>query len=402
MNSKVQSFLNLPTLAMTPPMGWCTWMGHYTNISESVIKEIADIIVANGLDAVGYKYIFIDEGWGYKLQNESDHFVQNPDGSWKRTSDDTIVRDANGVKLADATKFPNGIAAVADYVHSKGLKLGIYSSPGPLTCFNGMGSKGYEQIDANTWASWGIDGLKYDFCSYEGANIYEGWTLMSKCLLNTGRDFLYYMCVFNKNEVYKWGAKISHAWRIGGDDNEYFNTYPSGGWGANVMDSYERALSFAQYSMPNGWNDTEVFSMFSVHKTNTEKETNMAINCILNLPMMLGGPLTNVSQTVVAMLKNKWLLGIHNDATHFAIRVVQDTTDIVVKQLQSGVAVMFLNKSDDDNFVYSGDLMDILNDYNGNNYHIYDCMDNGNDLGAIGSSLNFTLLPHQSKVLKVM
>lgn len=397
-----KAILNVPSLAMTPPMGWSTWDGYGTRVSESDVKSIADIIASSGMRELGYEYILIDEGWEYLLANENDSFRQELDGSWIRTSDNMVVRNSDGIIQVDAAKFPNGMAALSEYVHSKGLKLGIYTSPGRTTCFNGMGSLDYEQIDANTYASWGIDAVKYDLCSYPVSDgIYNGWAKMQKCLENTGRDFLFYLCVFAHEEVWKWGAKVGHYWRICHDTNHQWSGQASWG-GCSVMDAYEAAMAKINYTGPNGWNDVDTISLMTNIKTYDEKYSQMAIWCFLNLPIILGGLTTNMTTQILDnIIKNSYLLSINRDSTNTVKRIeIETDIDMLIKPLQYGVAVLVLNKTSN-NYTYNSDMMDVLGTYKGNHYHIYDVNNNGEDLGEIGTNIEFTLSQHSSAIFIV-
>jgi alpha-galactosidase len=185
-------------LALTPPLGWNSWNVWGGSVDDAKVRAAADAMVASGLAAVGFQYVNIDDGWEGK-------------------------RDANGV-LQPNEKFPD-MKALVDYVHSKGLKVGIYSSPGPRTCQGLPGSYQHEEIDAKTWAAWGIDLLKHDWCSYSGivkddslAELQKPYIVMRDALLKTGRDIVYSLCQYGMGNVWEWGADVGgHYWRVSGD-----------------------------------------------------------------------------------------------------------------------------------------------------------------------------------------
>jgi alpha-galactosidase len=185
------------SLASTPPMGWNSWNTFGHNINEAVVRETADALVSTGLKDYGYEYIVIDDCWSIKDR-----------------------RDSNGDMIPDPEKFPNGIKALADYVHSKGFKLGIYSDAAEKTCAGYPGSYGFEETDAQLWASWDIDFLKYDYCHapVEQSVAIERYSRMGEALRKTGHEFLYSSCEWGGRSPHLWGRKVGgHMWRVSGD-----------------------------------------------------------------------------------------------------------------------------------------------------------------------------------------
>ena len=181
-------------LAATPPMGWMTWYTFIDNINEKLIIDVADSMISSGLRDAGYNLIQLDDGWMAKN------------------------RDQEGRQYADTDRFPNGIKYLADYLHARGFKLGIYSSNGTQTCAGYPGSYNHEEIDAKTYAEWGVDYLKYDACGEkEGHSDKELNEKMLRAIKQTGRPMLYEVCVFNSNETHLWAFKIANMWRTGGD-----------------------------------------------------------------------------------------------------------------------------------------------------------------------------------------
>ena len=176
-------------LAQTPPMGWNSWNKFGCNVSEQLIKEMADAMIATGMKDAGYEYLVIDDCW-------------------------QVGRDEEGNIQVDPKRFPNGMKALADYVHAKGLKMGIYSCAGSETCQGRPGSRGYQFQDARTYAAWGIDYLKYDWCSNEGQKAEAAYRTMSDALKACGRPIVFSICEWGENEPWKWGKGIGHLWRI--------------------------------------------------------------------------------------------------------------------------------------------------------------------------------------------
>jgi alpha-galactosidase len=391
----VKDTTNVPNLASTPPIGWCSWHNFGVNINENKIKSAVDFVVNNGLKDFGLSYIMIDAGWEYILPQDAD-IIRNSDGSYSRSNDGTIIRDSNGIIVPDASKFPNGMKAIVDYIHERGLKAGIYSSPGKFDCVRSMGSMGFEQIDANTFAEWGFDMLKYDNCSLN-TGMYEAYSKMAKCLQSTGRDFLYYLCLFKKEKCWKWGAKVGHYWRMTLDPSGYFIN-PEGVKPVDVLRAYETALSYIDYNQPNGWNDCTDIVVTSSHMSDIEIQSHFALFCFLNLPIIFEGNLNLLSEDRLNIIKNKYLISLQKDVANMAHRVYQsETYDVLVKDIRSGVAILFLNKSDS-TYSYNGDLSEYLSGYIGIG-KIYDALNNGNLLGSLGDTINISLNSHQTCVL---
>src|SRR5690606_7123631 len=181
-----------PDLAKTPPMGWNSWNTFACNVNEKMIRDMADAMVKSGMKDAGYEYINIDDCWHGQ-------------------------RDAQGNIQVDKQKFPSGMKALADYVHSKGLKIGIYSDAGNTTCAGYPGSRGYEYQDALTYAEWGIDYLKYDWCDTENINPIGAYSTMRDALAKTGRPILFSICEWGDNKPWEWAGDVGHAWRTTGD-----------------------------------------------------------------------------------------------------------------------------------------------------------------------------------------
>ena len=222
-------------LADTPQMGWSTWNKFQGNISEDIIKGIADVMVETGLRDAGYTYINIDDCWHGK-------------------------RDADGFIQADPIKFPNGIKAVADYVHSKGLKLGIYSDAGSATCAGRPGSLGHEYQDAIQYARWGVDYLKYDWCNTTNVNPQGAYQLISDALRSAGRPIFLSMCEWGNSQPWKWAREIGHSWRTTPDIWCHFDSlrvFP-GYTQFGVMQCIQFNDSLRQYAGKGYWNDPDM------------------------------------------------------------------------------------------------------------------------------------------------
>jgi alpha-galactosidase len=269
-------------LAKTPPMGWNSWNKFQGRVSDTVVREIADAMVSSGMRDAGYVYLNIDDTW---------------EG----------VRDAQGV-LQPNHKFPD-MKALADYVHSKGLKLGIYSSPGPATCAGYPGSYGHEEQDAKTWASWGIDYLKYDWCSagtiYKDKDLHAVYQKMGDALATSGHPIVYSLCEYGLGEVQKWGPEVSaNLWRTTGDIND--------SWGSMATIGFSQS-HLAPYAAPGHWNDPDMLEIGNGHMTDTEYRTHMSLWSLLASPLLAGNDVRSMSPATKAILLNKEVIAIDQD-----------------------------------------------------------------------------------------
>ena len=273
-----------------PPMGWNSWNTFGTNISEDLIKGIADAMVETGLKDAGYEYVVIDDCWSLK------------------------ERDAEGNIVADPEKFPNGMKALSDYIHSKGLKFGMYSCDGPLTCAGYPGSYDHEFIDAKNFAAWGVDYLKYDNCykpEHPGRFLYNR---MSMALKASGRDIVFSACNWGSEEVYKWIRSTgAHLYRSTGDINDSFGS---------VRDLANSQLDLWSYSGTGCYNDVDMLICGMYGKgnvavsgcTDTEYRTHFALWSILGAPLMIGCDIRSMNEVTLNLLKNKDLIAINQDS----------------------------------------------------------------------------------------
>ena len=315
------------SLAATPPMGWNSWNHFGESINDADVRAAADALVASGMRDAGYIYVNIDGGW----QGQ---------------------RDAQG-NIQSNSKFPD-MKALADYVHSKGLKLGIYSFPGPTDCASSEGSYGHEQQDATTFAQWGIDYLKYDLCSYADimqkesngdrqksfVMMQQAYEKMHHALLNAHRPMIYSMCQYGMDAVWKWGPGVGgNLWRTTEDIN----------------DSYARmsAIGFSQaglseYAGPGHWNDPDMLEVGNGHMSPDEYRTHMSLWAILAAPLLAGNDLSKMDETTKSILMNKDVIAVDQDQ----LGVEGDRVTAVgpfevwMKPLQGGAkAVALFNRS---------------------------------------------------------
>jgi len=321
-----------PILAQTPPMGWNSWNTFGGGINEAVVRETADAFVSEGLKDAGYEYVVIDDLW------EADERV-------------------NGRLTWDPETFPNGIPALADYVHSKGLKFGIYSCAGSHTCAGKPASYGYEEVDARSFAEWGVDFLKYDFCyapaGTDGPMLYRR---MGQALRATGRPILFSLCEWGKHKPWEWGARTGgHMWRTTGDIND--------SWESIVRIGFEQQVGLAAYAGPGHWNDPDMLVVGMYGKgnvahggcTDAEYRSHFSLWCLLASPLMIGCDVRRMNQATKDILLNAEVIAVNQDPLGrqgYQVGRVPWARDIAVtwaKPLQDGsVAVGLFNLGERD------------------------------------------------------
>jgi len=335
-------------LAQTPPLGWNSWNVWGLSVSADKVKAAADAMVSSGLAAHGFQYINIDDGWekgkgaaGIPLL----HYLMPPRDSG-RAPDGEILTNK---------KFPD-MKELADYVHSKGLKLGIYSSPGPWTCGGYAASWQHEQQDAETYAKWGIDYLKYDWCSYAtvvGGNSLEDYQKpyieMGEYLAGTGRDIVFSLCQYGMKDVWKWGAEVGgNLWRTTGDIMDTWNSLSGIGF---------KQPEIAQYGGPGHWNDPDMLVVGKVgwgvllHKTRltqAEQVTHITIWAMEAAPLLIGCDMSNLDEFTLDLLTNDDVLEIDQDplGKEATAKVKNNDFEIWSRPLFDGtIAVAMFNKS---------------------------------------------------------
>jgi alpha-galactosidase len=336
-------------LALTPPMGWNSWNVWGLSVSADKVKAAADAMVKSGLAAHGFQYVNIDDGWekGRAALNVplSAYFMAN------RTSSG---RDANG-KILTNKKFPD-MKDLSGYVHSKGLKLGIYSSPGPWTCGGYQGSYQHEKEDAQSYAEWGIDYLKYDWCSYRtivpSADVDEykrTYGRMSKELVASSRDIVLSICQYGVKEVWKWGKEAGGSlWRTTGDITDI--------WGSVSGIGFKQA-EISQYTAPGRWNDPDMLvvgrvgwgvMLHNTHLTKAEQVLHISMWSMLAAPLLIGADMSKLDQFTIDLLTNDDILAIDQDplGKPVTVKVSNDNYEIWTRPLfDQTLAVAFFNKT---------------------------------------------------------
>lgn len=277
-------------LAKTPQMGWNSWNKFACDINEELIREIADAMIEKGIADAGYVYINLDDCW---------HASE---------------RDADGFIQCDAERFPSGIKALADYVHERGLKLGIYSNAGTHTCGGRLGSLGHEYQDALQYARWGIDYLKYDWCSTDNINAKGAYTLMSNALRAAGRPILFSMCEWGTAKPWEWAKDIAHSWRTTGDIWLSFDQVQDlGTWKAwSVMHILDMNADLRRYAGPGHWNDPDMLEVGN-GLTQSEDRAHFTMWCMLSAPLILGNDIRTVSDQTLDIILNRRVIAIDQD-----------------------------------------------------------------------------------------
>jgi alpha-galactosidase len=342
------------SLAATPPMGWNSWNMFGSKVHEDSIRETADALVASGLKDCGYNTIVIDDCWSQKSG-----------------------RDNNGDLVPDPQKFPGGMKALADYVHDLGFRIGIYSDAAERTCAGYPGSLGFEEQDARLWASWGFDFLKYDYCHAptDQATAIERYGRMGEALRATGREFLYSLCEWGGRNPHLWGRGVGgQMWRVSGDifDSwiDIWVTAADHPWyGLGIDTSLDIADDLHEYGGPGGWNDLDMLVVGLKGKGHIsggglsfiEYQTHMSLWCMACSPLMIGCDVRAMDKETAALLMNREVLAVNQDALGVPARRVRrfGACEVWKKPLSDGsVAVALINRgsSGSDVTFHAGDI----------------------------------------------
>ena len=313
-------------LAKTPPMGWNSWNTFATNISDKLVMGIADVMVNSGMKDAGYTYLVLDDGW---MAMERD--------------------PETGNLVPDPAKFPNGLEPVIEYVHSKGLKFGLYNCAGTKTCAGYPGTRGYEYQDARWYAKMKIDFLKFDWCYAEGINAIEAYTTMSKAIKKAGRPILFSLCEWGSNEPWKWAAPVGQMWRVTGDIGNCFNGLQDhGNWSSLCVTTIvDLRKNIRQYAGPDHWNDFDMLEVGNGMAVN-EDRAHFSLWCMLAAPLMAGNDLRSMTPETVSILTNKETIAIGQDSRGVQGYLYQqiDSVDTWIKPLADNeLAICFLNRS---------------------------------------------------------
>jgi len=300
-------------------MGWNSWNKFACNVDEMLIRRTADAMLSSGMKAAGYEYIVIDDCWHG-------------------------TRDEHGAIQPDPTRFPSGLKALADYVHSKGLKFGIYSDAGRKTCEGRPGSQGYEFQDAAQYAAWGVDYLKYDWCNTATRNAEEAYTLMSDALRATHRPIVFSICEWGTSKPWLWAGAVGNLWRTTGDIHDAWEGQSSGYGMLNILD---QQVGLESYSGPSHWNDPDMLEVGNGGMTDGEYRAHFSLWAMLAAPLMAGNDIVSMGEKTKAILLNREIIAIDQDPLgKQAARVAKNgPLEVWARPLaDGGRAVLFLNR----------------------------------------------------------
>jgi alpha-galactosidase len=306
-------------LALTPPMGWNSWNTFNVHIDEALVMGIANQLVSTGMKDAGYNYLVLDDAWM------------------------DLERDSNGNLVTDPKRFPHGIKYVADYVHSKGLKFGLYNCAGTKTCAGYPGTRGYEYQDARNYAAWGVDYLKFDWCNTQGINAREAYTTMSKAIKAAGRPMIFSLCEWGSNKAWEWAAPVGQLWRTTGDISAGFTDTKRH---LSVMKIINTQNAIRQYAGPDHWNDPDMLEVGN-GMTVDEDRAHFTMWCMLAAPLIAGNDVRKMTPETLSILTNKEVIALDQDSLGVeAYKYMEkDSVQIWVKPLKNGVAISFLNTS---------------------------------------------------------
>ena len=312
-------------LAKTPPMGWNSWNKFACNVSEQLIRQTADAMVATGMRDAGYQYLNIDDCWHG-------------------------TRDSLGFIQVDAQRFPSGMKALAEYVHAKGLKLGIYSDAGWKTCGGRPGSRGHEYQDAISYARWGVDYLKYDWCSTDSLKAQGAYLTMREALHAAGRPVVFSLCEWGNSQPWTWAASVGQLWRTTTDITNCFDCVRNyGGWApASVLAIVDKNKELRAAAGPGHWNDPDMLEVGN-GMSPSEDRAHFAMWAMMAAPLIAGNDLQHMTPATHALLTNRELIAIDQDSLGvqgLPYRSTPDGIEVWFKPLANGDwAMTVLNRA---------------------------------------------------------
>ncbi len=309
------------SLSRTPPMGWNSWNRFGCNVSDKLIRGVADAIVASGMRDAGYQYVNVDDCW-------------------------QVARTGAGQIIADSVRFPAGIKALADYVHGKGLKFGLYTDAGRKTCEGRPGSYGFEKIDARTYAAWGVDFIKVDWCNAEGLDARTQYALMRDALAASGRPIVFSICEWGRNRPHEWAPGVGQLWRTTGDISDTWSS---------MLANVDLSSQYWHLARPGNWNDPDMLEVGNGGMTATEYRTHFSLWAMMAAPLIAGNDVramldsTEQSTATRQILLNKEVLAVDQDSLGVQGTIVQarpSELQVWVKPLSDGSrAVLLLNRA---------------------------------------------------------
>ena len=311
-------------VARTPPMGWNSWNRFHCDVGDALIRQTADALVSTGLRDAGYVYLNIDDCW-------------------------QGARDAQGFIQPDAHRFPNGMRALADYVHARGLKFGIYSDAGSMTCGKRPGSRGFEEKDARQYASWNVDYLKYDWCSTEGMKAKEAYQTMRDAIARAGRPIVLSICEWGQSDPWTWGAAVGNLWRTTGDIGLCWEKRAcKNDWETGIVNILDLQVGLEPYAGPGHWNDPDMLQVGN-GLSDDEDRAHFSLWAVLAAPLLAGNDLRNMSAATRATLTNSEVIAVDQDPLGVQGHKVRDdgSEEVWARPLAGGaIAVVLLNRGE--------------------------------------------------------
>ncbi len=302
-------------LARTPPMGWNSWNHFGCDVSESLIRETADALAASGLGAAGYRYVVIDDCW-------------------------QVARDRAGVLVADSTRFPHGMRALADYVHGRGLLFGIYTDAGTKTCQGRPGSYGHEAQDARSFAAWGVDYVKEDWCNATGLDAPTQYARFRDALARSGRPIVFSICEWGVNEPWQWAPRVGNLWRT---TDDIADTWSS------MLANLDVSSQHASVAGPGAWNDPDMLEVGNGGMTDAEYRAHLSLWAIMAAPLIAGNDVRSMSAATREILGNREVIAVDQDSLGVQGVLVAEgppERQVWAKPLADGArAVALLNRS---------------------------------------------------------
>lgn len=308
-------------LARTPPMGWNSWNKFGCNVSEQLIRETADAMVASGMRDAGYQYVNIDDCW-------------------------QVARTAQGVIVVDSVRFPHGMKALADYVHGKGLKFGVYTDAGRKTCEGRPGSYGYEAIDAKTYAAWGVDYVKIDWCNSEGLDARTQYTIFRDALAASGRKIVFSVCEWGSNQPWEWAPDVGNLWRTTFDIQDRWSS---------MLSLVDLNVQYWHVARPGAWNDPDMLEVGNGGMTRTEYRAHFSLWAMMAAPLIAGNDVrammdsSRAAADIREILLNRDVIAVDQDSLGIQGKIVQSSPSelqIWVKPLHDGSrAVLLFNRA---------------------------------------------------------
>ncbi|MGA7723470.1 MAG: glycoside hydrolase family 27 protein [Ignavibacteriaceae bacterium] len=378
------------SLALTPPMGWNTYNTFAGNYNEQILRDMADKLVSSGMKDAGYIYIIIDDNW-------------------------TATRDSLGFLTVDKGRFPSGMQAVSDYIHSKGLKLGLYSDVGYKTCGGFIASRGHEFQDALMCARWGCDYLKYDWCNSDGINAIGAYTTMRDAIFAAKRPMVFSMCEWGNNKPWEWAASVGHLWRTTGDITACFDCIDTHGGKYNslgVMQILDLQEGLRKFAGPGHWNDPDMLEVGNGTLTLTESRAHFSLWAMIAAPLISGNDLRNMSKDVLDILTNKEVIAIDQDSLGIEgfKQSKADSLEIWFKPLKNGDwALCFFNRGsktvninyDWKNKVVNDDVAKLELQFKNHTYTLRDLWAKQN-IGNTATTLKSRLVSHDVLMLRLI